>query len=260
VRPVPVQCSSCLLRSPRGKPRSPDELVVPFRAPLCPASRSVSVPCWDAPGTAAQRSVPTQNVVREISEITPSSSSSQVWKLGIEPLRAVQGGNDPVGRLWAVTVLLLSTRGHLDGCSPSSVGVHSLSPVSPGWIPSPCPGLRTVLDRCRGRSGVDGAYVQLSRLDGGTGPVRGPGGREPRRGPWSPAVTRRVRDLPNLCTSLGTTSRCVDDGHRPDTGSYRVRRGPHLCRHLSTAVDNYRDRAQGPGGAAPARATGEPCS
>jgi hypothetical protein len=74
---------------------------------------------------------------------------------------------------------------------------------------------------------------------------QGPGRRTGRPGSRSPRVTRRARDLPNLCTFLGTTSRPVEDGHRPDTGSYRPRRALLGCRHLSTAVDKAWDRDAG---------------
>jgi hypothetical protein len=43
----------------------------------------------------------------------------------------------------------------------------------------------------------------------------GPSGR-------SPLVTWHTRDLPNLCTFLGTTRRSVDDGHRAHTDGYPV--------------------------------------
>src|SRR3712207_1836652 len=87
---------------PRGETPSLDGLLQPIDAVLRPS----------------ERSVPTQSVVREFSEITPSSSSSLVWKLGNEPLRAGQRANGPVGPLWAVSVFLLSTRGQIDGCAP----------------------------------------------------------------------------------------------------------------------------------------------
>ena len=109
--PASVRCSSCLLRYLRGKPRP---------------SMSVLQALW-----ARDRSFPTQSVVQGFIEITNSSSSSHVWKLGTTPLRAAQRPNGPVGRLWVVSVFLLSTRGHLDGCAPTSRAVHPLSPASP---------------------------------------------------------------------------------------------------------------------------------
>ena len=51
----------------------------------------------EPPGTPR---FPTQGVVREFIEITTSSSSSHVWKLGIGPRCAAQRAHDPVGPLW----------------------------------------------------------------------------------------------------------------------------------------------------------------
>ena len=136
---MPVRCSSCLLPSLWGKPRSPDALVQPLWA-QCPqpiprtAHFLVAGGRCGAPG-APSRSVPTQSVVQGFIEITNSSSSSHVWNLGTTPLRAAQRANAPVGRLWVVSVFLLSTRGHLDGCAPTSGAVHPLSPASPGGVP-----------------------------------------------------------------------------------------------------------------------------
>ena len=76
-----VRCSSCLLSDAGGKPLSPEASA-------------------EASGSRSGGTVPTQNVVREIIEITTSSSSSQVWKLGIGPLSAAQRQNWAVGPLW----------------------------------------------------------------------------------------------------------------------------------------------------------------
>src|SRR6476619_6538369 len=70
---------------------------------------------------------PTQSVVREHLGISPSSSSSQVWKLGIGALRAGGTHDGPVGRLWAVSVSPVSTRGQLDGCAPMRPPLPCLS-------------------------------------------------------------------------------------------------------------------------------------
>ncbi len=53
----------------------------------------------------------------------------------------------------------------------------------------------------------------------------------------SPLVTWHTRDLPNLCTFLGTTRRSVDDGHRAHTDGYPVVSGLLGCRFTHTAVD-----------------------
>ena len=84
-----------------------------------------------APGTA----VPTQSVVQGFIEITNSSSSSHVWKLGIEAPSRCSAAEWPCWPDcgWSASVLL-STRGHLDGCAPTSSAVHPLSPASP-WVP-----------------------------------------------------------------------------------------------------------------------------
>src|SRR4051794_15468516 len=139
------------------------------------------------PWTPSRRSVPTQSVVREILEITPSSSSSQVWILGTTGLRAGGGRNGPVGRLWAVSVSLLSTRGHLDGCAPTSPAVHDLSPSSPRPVPRSYPGLRERLP-----SVGAGAYVR-------------------RRSAGQRAVVRpalRQRTVPRPVRTVGTVTSC----------------------------------------------------
>src|SRR5687767_6990390 len=72
---------------------------------------------WNPLGTA-ERSFPTQSVVQGILDPNNSSSSSHVWKLGTEAVRAAQGPIGPVGGLWVVSASPVSTRGHLDGCAP----------------------------------------------------------------------------------------------------------------------------------------------
>src|SRR4051812_25020715 len=67
----------------------------------------------------------------------------------------------------------------------------------------------------------------------------GPSGR-------SPLVTWHTRDLPNLCTFLGTTRRSVDDGHRAHTDGYPVVSGLPGYRLIHTAVDRpWDERARG---------------
>jgi hypothetical protein len=69
----------------------------------------------------------------------------------------------------------------------------------------------------------------------GTGPpVRREGSGTPRR---SPDVTWQARDLPNLCTFLGTTSRCVDGGDRQIAQRDGVGSRRRRCRLLHTPVD-----------------------
>src|SRR4051812_12255177 len=86
-------------------------------SPVEGSAVTVVLPLWRLVGRSggpAQRSVPTQNVVRENLGRSPSSSSSHVWKLGIGPLFAGHRPSSPVGPVWVVTVDLLSTRGQLD--------------------------------------------------------------------------------------------------------------------------------------------------
>jgi hypothetical protein len=62
----------------------------------------------------------------------------------------------------------------------------------------------------------------------------------------SPDVTWHTRDLPNLCTFLGTTSRRVDGGHRLIALRHRDRSALSVCRLVHTSVDS--DRRAGPEG------------
>ena len=157
-----MRCSSCLLRSPWGKPRSPDRrstsLWALARRLLLQLRLSARKPGRRPPG----QGFPTQNVVQGFLDITPSSSSSQVWKLGNRPLRAGQRPNGAVGPLWGASAFLLSTRGHLDDCAPTRPAVHLLSPVSPVPVPSQSP--VAVAGGGRRRAGVreGGANVQVS--------------------------------------------------------------------------------------------------
>src|SRR3954451_1403698 len=110
--PCSLRCSSCLVWSSGGKLQPlPD----PFGA-----SRS---------------SVPTQTGVRENFEISPSSSSSLVWKLGRTTVGAGRHAHRHVGPLWVAGVFLLSTRGQLEGRAHDRGSVHGLSPVRPRPIP-----------------------------------------------------------------------------------------------------------------------------
>ncbi len=184
-RPAPVRCSWCLLRSLVGTP-----------VPSCVPGSS-----W----SALKRPIPTQSVVQGFIDITPSSSSSQVWKLGIEPLPTAQVPNGPVGRLWVVSVPPVSTRGHLDGCAPRPAVVHLLSPVSPCCIPRP----RRVRAKSRllaprgrtrrmgpsdSRDGRGAVYLQVTTMSRGSAPMSGGrpcrsgDGRSVTRG--EPAATR----------------------------------------------------------------------
>jgi len=167
-----------------------------------------------------------------ISEITPSSSSSQVWKLGIEALRAGQPPDRPVGRLWAVTVVLLSTRGHLDGCSPSPRGVHPLSPVSPGRIPRSCPGAGTVGRRHAAESAMR-RHTRRSRRC--PEPEDAGAGRPPAAGPVTggdPAGTRSPQPVHIPGDNFSMCRRRSPAGHRqlpPSTRASRVSTSVHGC-------------------------------
>src|ERR1700745_4193889 len=79
--------------------------------------------------------IPTLSGVREFSEITPSSSSSLVWKLGIRVLRAGRSRYGHVCPMWAGGLVLLSTRGQNDGCAPATAVVHDLSPARTRRVP-----------------------------------------------------------------------------------------------------------------------------
>src|SRR5688500_17470396 len=64
------------------------------------------------PLSTAKRGFPTQSAVQGFLDLKHSSSSSHVWKLGIERLSPAQRPNGPVGRLWVVSASPVSTRGH----------------------------------------------------------------------------------------------------------------------------------------------------
>src|SRR4051794_21344761 len=141
------------------------------------------------------RSFPTQTWVREFSGITPSSSSSLVWNLGIEALFAGQQRSRHVGALWAAGARPVSTRGHLDGCAPGTTVVHVLSPASPCAVPSPSAGpgstdsaSRALSDRLRGK-------VQVSEASVAPPPWAAPGGRR-RTGD---RVSRGGHEIPPTC-------------------------------------------------------------
>lgn len=119
--------------------------------------------CSCGPGAPPGRSVPTPTGVREIPGLHPSSSSSPVWKLGTEPLRAGQRPSRHVGPLWGTRVLLLSTRGYLDGRAQSPSVVHVLSPLRPLPVPSPCPGPSGVRRPAPAGGGDDGPPQRRKR-------------------------------------------------------------------------------------------------
>ena len=173
---------------------------------------------------------------------------------------------DMLAHCGATTGVLLSTCGRLDGCAPRSPPVHGSSPGHPPAVPSPYPGRKTWSARYAAPAcgsvgkpqverGIDGARRRVEampRASTGTG-VPGPPG------------TPRSRDLPNLCTFLGTTSRPVDAGHRPKAPRYAAmpvhRRGPLIHRPVDKSTDEATtvrvtgrqragvDRSRGPGGA-----------
>ena len=82
------------------------------------------------------------------------------------------------------------------------------------------------------------------------------GGRCGKSG-QSPLVTWHTRDLPNLCTFLGTTHRSVDDGHPPGTDRYPVASGLLPGRHIHTAVDRARRPGKRGAGGCPDRGRGD---
>src|SRR4051812_16321579 len=97
------------VRPVRGASRALSLLIVPGAV----ARGETPAPFLTPPGPLAG-SFPTHTAVRENLDISPSSSSSHVWKLGRTTDRAGQPANRHVGRLWVDDVLLLSTRGQLD--------------------------------------------------------------------------------------------------------------------------------------------------
>jgi hypothetical protein len=192
--PGTVRCASCAVhRARRGRHGGTRD---PIR---CPAVRS---------RPSSQR-FPTPTGVRENSDLSPSSPSSPVWKLGIGPLRAGQRPSRHVGPLWGNDLLLLSTRGHLDGCAHRPPAVHLLSPAPPRPIPSPCPGRRPAA-------------------------VRAPWTRPPRRWtatPWRgerAGRRRRVTLRAHLGSGLGTEPRATADTGTAVPPRSRSPQGVHI--------------------------------
>lgn len=140
------------MRTPGGKPPSSGAPRGPSPAPRRCVSCQGSL-------RGSERSVPTQNVVQGFIGINNSSSSSHVWKLGTGPLSAAQAPDGPVGGLWVVSVLPVSTRGHLDGCAPVTLPVHPLSPASPCSVPRACA-------RRPPRAGASDRHGRADRRDG----------------------------------------------------------------------------------------------
>ncbi len=152
--------------------------------PSCSAAALRPPAVRRAPG----RSVPSPTGVQGHLDISPSSSSSPVWKLGIEVLRAGQAPSRHVGPVWVTGGCLLSTRGHLDGRAQRPPAVHAPSPVGPRDVPSPCPPR-------------PGDHVRRATELAGR-PSRGPGRRPPVRRDRRSA-TRDGR-MHTLGRSLGT--------------------------------------------------------
>jgi hypothetical protein len=188
-----------------------------------------------SPGPS-RRTIPTPSGVPEFLEISPSSSSSPVWKLGIGPLRAGQRPDRVVCGMWAADGVLLSTRGQLDGRAPSAPAVHDLSPVHPRDIPTSRPVPR--------RPGLSPAAMAFGQVTGRSAPTVH---ARPTR-LLLPDVTWRTRDLPNLCTSLGTTPRRVDTGppreHR--TGAYHGGGRPRRPHRTPVDKSTPGDAPEGP--------------
>jgi hypothetical protein len=171
------------------------------------------------PHGACQRAVPTQSAVQGSLGMTPSSSSSQVWKLGTDPLRAGQRPSRHVGALCVGTTAPVSTRGQLCGCQPTAAVVHPLSPPFHRSVPRGC---ASDVDRGRRTGGAEVTKPLVNRL------IHLGGQPRRRRCPAAPvpAAPHRGRaGFPNLCTSLGTTDRRVDRGHRPGTADGRLPSG-----------------------------------
>ena len=245
---TPVRCSSCLLRSPRrcGAHRACCRL--PEGTPVPRGSSGAADRCR-SPGN---RSFPTQSVVQGFIEITTSSSSSHVWKLGIGPLRAAQRPNGPVGRCgWSAS----SCCRHVDNSTAVHRGRRPSTPCPlsrPRSVPRRVP--RSVAAgrrRCRGL-GRDGRAAIRAGQRAVTAGRRSK--RAAIRAPAAGQVTGRdpasTRDLPNLCTFLGTTSRRVDHGHRPRHRPQATATASHgVDTRLSDAVATRspRQRASGRG-------------
>src|SRR3712207_1135193 len=94
---------------PRATPvsRSGPSRSLPPRAQRCRLPVGTG---GNGPWSPLWQLIPTPTGVRENSERTPSSSSSLVWKLGNEVLRAGQRTTVAVGPLWGRGGRLLSTR------------------------------------------------------------------------------------------------------------------------------------------------------
>jgi hypothetical protein len=163
-----------------------------------------------APG----RHVPTVNVVREQLEISPSSSSSRVWNLGIEPLSAGHRGNRAVGALWAGDRLPVSTRGQLDCCAPSLTCLHPSSPGHAQGRPHPVP---------RGPSG---------RRAGSTASSAGCGQIRPGR--W----TSQVRGLP-----AGAPGRATSGVRHPAAAGDRYPQPVHSPGDKATSARTVTDQS-----------------
>ena len=190
---------------PPGETLSPDRV---------PAHLLVPGAALSAPGHGPAERPHPECGSRNSSSRTTSSSSSHVWKLGIGPLCAAQRPNGPVGPLWAVSVVpVVDTWTTRRPCTAVAVRPPPV-PCLPRSVPRPCAApsgrdVRAALDLVGGA----GVYRAGQR---GRGRRRHGAATDPARCPApSTGVTGTARDLPNLCTFLGTTSRRVDRGHRP---------------------------------------------
>ncbi len=230
---------------PPGETLSPTECSC--TCPLC-----CSWCCSGRSAGPAQRSVPTQNVVRENLGRSTSSSSSHVWKLGTEALFPGQRPTGAVGAVWVVSVLLLSTRGQLDRRAQRSTFVHGHSPGCPLSVPMPCARrpARSVVrrGRCSGRS----RNVQVRCLIGVPGARR-------RRAPAVVADRVRHGSPQPVHMSGDNFSTCRRDG-RSMTALCRPGPGIPLSTGFHTTVDSdMSTRAtRGPGGSP--RSEGEPAA
>jgi hypothetical protein len=228
-----VPRSSCLVRTPGGKPPSPG-------TPAGHRSRASSMSASQWVHGRSERSVPTQNVVQGFIGINNSSSSSHVWKLGIGPLSPAQAPDAPVGQLWVVSVLPVSTRGHLDGCAPVTRPVHPLSPASPRSVPRSCArrdrGSSAATDLCRPIRRARRHFRRsepCDRVPRATAP-EGAAGRAPRvpMTPGEPADTRSPQPV-HIPGDNFSTSRCRSPCRYPQlrllTGDADAVPASHSC-------------------------------
>ena len=159
----------------------------------------------------SQRSFPILSVVRESPIHLPHLRHHWCGTWGSRPSVQVDAQVDMLADCgWTCALLCrhvdISTVAHTGGRLSTSC-----PPVPPASVPSPYPGARAARARGRRPTSSDGVDPQV-RV--GSAWVPRGGRRGGRAGPVVTTGERARRDLPNLCTSLGTTRRPVDRGHR----------------------------------------------